>query len=71
MQKEKLNIIDKLVANCPRFERKGKSMVYTSANGHIFSQQNKAGALGIWFSKEVQKKDLNESYDYVMTLEPK
>lgn len=104
---EKLELYDKLVDKCPRFERKGKSMIYTSANGHMFSILNKDGQLGIRFSKEVQEKYikefdttlfrsygavmkgyvlipdpmledldklaelLNESYDYVMTLEPK
>ena len=107
MWEEKLKIYDELVARCPRFERKGKTMPYTSANGHMFSLLNKAGEIGIRFSKEVQKKYmeefastlfksynsimhgyvlipetmledldklaeyLNESYDYVMTLEPK
>ena len=107
MWEKKLEIYDQLVAKCPRFERKGKSMPYTSANGHMFSLLNKDGQLGIRFSKEVQQKYieefgttlfkshgavmrgyvlipddmlkdldrlaeyLNESYDYVMTLEPK
>ncbi len=107
MLEEKLALYDQLISKCPRFERKGKSMVYTSANGHMFSQLNKAGELGIRFSKEVQKKYmdewatttfksygatmkgyvlvpeemwddldrlvgyLNESYDYVMSLDPK
>ncbi len=107
MWKEKLNVYDELVAKCPRFERKGKTMPYTSANGYMFSLFNKAGEIGIRFSKEVQKKYmeefnttiyksynsvmrgyilipesmledldqvaklLDESYDYVMTLEPK
>lgn len=105
--KEKLAVYDKLVGKCPRFERKGKTMPYTSANGHMFSLLNKDGELGFRFSKEVQEKYiqefgttifksygrvmhgyvlipekmledldklaeyLNESYDYVMTLEPK
>lgn len=82
-------------------------MPYTSANGYMFSLLNKANEIGIRFSKEVQKKYLeeyqttlftsynsvmqgyilispemlknrdhvvwllNESYDYVMSLEPK
>ncbi len=107
MWEEKLKIYDDLIAKCSRFERKGKSMVYTSANGHMFSTLNKAGEIGIRFSKEVQSKYLNEfdttlfksynsvmqgyilipekmltdldnitkyldeSYDYVMTLETK
>lgn len=104
---EKLKIYDALVDKCPRFERKGKSMIYTSANGYMFSLLNKAGEIGIRFSKDVQEKYinefqssiyksygavmkgyvlipdamledldlvakyLNESYDYVMTLESK
>ncbi len=107
MREEKLKIYDELVSKCARFERKGKTMPYTSANGHMFSLFNKAGEIGIRFSKKVQEKYLkklntryyksygatmngyilipdemtkdldnlanylNESYDYVMTLEPK
>ena len=107
MWEEKLKIYDELVAKCPRFPRKGKTMPYTSANGHMFSLLNKAGEIGSRFSKEVQQKYieefgttifksynavmrgyvlipdsmledldnvakyLNESYDYVMSLEPK
>ena len=107
MREKKVALYDELVAKCPRFERKGKTMPYTSANGHMFSLLNKAGEIGIRFSKEVQKKYvekfdttifksynsimhgnvlipermlnnldtlanyLNESYDYVMSLDPK
>jgi hypothetical protein len=92
---------------CPRFKRKGKTMPYTSANGHMFSLLNKDGQIGFRYSKSVQEKYikefnttifmsygavmngyvlipdhmledldtladyLNESYDYVMALEPK
>ena len=104
---EKLAVYDQLVAKCPRFERKGKTVPYTSANGHMFSILNKAGELGFRYAKPVQEKYiqeldttifkshgavmkgyvlipdemladldtaakyLNESYDYVMSLEPK
>ncbi|MFC1852638.1 hypothetical protein ACFL27_20765 [candidate division CSSED10-310 bacterium] len=107
MWEKKLALYDELVAKCSRFKRKGKTMPYTSSNGHMFSQLNKDGELGIRFSKDVQEKymqelntttyksygaimkgyvlmpdsmwnDLNtlakyldESYDYVMSLEPK
>jgi len=102
-----LKLYDELIGKCPRFERKGKSMIYTSANGYMFSILNKDGEIGIRFSKEVQKKYLekynttlfksynavmngyilitdimlqdtdnivkllSESFDYVMSLEPK
>lgn len=52
----KTELYDKLIAQCPGIEKKGKSMPYTSANGHMFSQLNKDGELGIRFSKEVQEK---------------
>ena len=104
---ENLNKYDKLVKQCPRFERKGKSVPNTAANGYMFSMLNKDGELGIRFGKERQKelieelgtglfhsygsvmrgyvhipqglwKDtkklvqlLNESFDYVMSLDPK
>ncbi|MBT8184964.1 MAG: hypothetical protein KJN76_08990 [Eudoraea sp.] len=107
MWEKNLKIYDDLVAKCPRFERKGKTMPYTSANGYMFSLLNKKGELGIRFSKEVQQKYLkafnttlfksygatmrgyvlipeemfedldtlakylNESYEYVLTLDPK
>lgn len=107
MWNEKLAVYDELVAKCSRFERKGKTVPYTSANGYMFSLLNKEGEIGIRFSKEVQEKYivefgssifkshnavmkgyvlipesmlqdldqvatyLDESYDYVMTLDPK
>lgn len=107
MWEEKLKLYDQLIAACDRFERKGKTMPYTSANGYMFSLLNKAGEIGIRFSKDIQKKYieewnsstytsygatmrgyvlvpesmlsdkariakyLNESYDYVMGLDPK
>ena len=50
-----LEMYDSFVDQCQRFERKGKTMPYTSANGHMFSILNKDGELGIRFSKEVQE----------------
>ncbi|MCP4140979.1 MAG: hypothetical protein GY755_11945 [Chloroflexi bacterium] len=60
MWKEKLALYDMLVEKCPRFERRGKAMIYTSANGYMFSILNKAGEIGIRFSKEVQEKYIKE-----------
>jgi hypothetical protein len=107
MWSEHLKRYDSLVNKCQRFERKGKTMPYTSANGYMFSLLNKDAELGIRFSKEIQEKYikeynttlyksygavmkgyiliteqmlqdmdklaglLDESYDYVMSLEPK
>ena len=98
---------DEIVSRCKGFERQGKSMPFTSANGHMFSLLNKDGELGFRYSKEVQEKYiekwdsgylkshgatmrgyvmvpekmyknlnklaeyLTESYEYVMSLDPK
>ena len=53
---EILKIYDEAVGRCSRFHRKGKTMPYTSANGHMFSLLTKKGEFGIRFSKEVQMK---------------
>lgn len=60
MYEKMLTLYDQAVEKCPRFERKGKTMPYTSSNGHMFSFLNKAGELGIRFSKDVQKKYLQD-----------
>ncbi len=105
---KKLEFYDKVIGLNPKFERKGKTMPYTSANGHMFTLFNKAGEIGFRFSKESGKafmeehpdsapyksygsfmngyvlipeslygdldmlaKYLEESYQYVLSLEPK
>lgn len=104
---EVLKVYDDLIASCDRFIRKGKTMPFTSANGHMFSLVNKDNQIGFRYSKEVHKTYLdkysteqfrsyganmkgyilipesmyedsellkqliNESYDYIMTLEAK
>ena len=60
MWEEKLAQYDQLVEKCPRFERKGKTVPYTSANGHMFSLLNKEGEFGIRFSKEIQQKYIEQ-----------
>lgn len=51
---------DAAVALCDGIERKGKSMPYTSDNGHMFSLINKDGELGVRFSKEDQQRLMEE-----------
>lgn len=73
MWEERLKIYDDLISRCDRFVRKGKTVPCTTANGHMFSTLNKAGEIGIRFSKEVQEKykeqwdtTLFKSYNSVM-----
>ncbi|MCE7992991.1 MAG: hypothetical protein HEP71_13465 [Roseivirga sp.] len=60
MWEENLRRFDKIVAMCPELARLGKTMPYTSANGHMFSLLNKAGELGFRLSKEDGEKFMNE-----------
>lgn len=62
MWEKKLALYDQLIAKCKGIERKGKTMPYTSANGHMFSQLNKDGELGIRFSEEVKEKYITMSF---------
>lgn len=57
---DKLKRYDAIVSLCDRFERKGKTMPYTSANGHMFSMLNKDGELGFRFSKDVQQRYIKQ-----------
>jgi hypothetical protein len=59
---EVLGFYDALVEQCDGFDRKGKSVPYTSANGHMFSFINKSGGLGFRFS-ERRKKELIEKWN--------
>jgi len=49
---EKLELYDKLIAANPDIERKGKTMPYTSHNGHMFSYLSKTGSMGLRLPKE-------------------
>lgn len=48
---QSLEYYRKAIESIPDMELKGKTMPYTSANGHMFSQLNKDGELGIRLSK--------------------
>ena len=58
---ETLAIYDRACA-AAGIERKGKNLVYTSANGHMFSQMNKDGELGVRLPKDLQAA-FEESHD--------
>lgn len=49
--KEKLKLYEKIVEKAG-IALKGKTMFYTSSNGYMSSQLNKAGEIGIRLSKE-------------------
>ena len=57
---DKINLYDRLIDTHPNIERKGKSMPYTSLNGHMFTYLSKSGSLGIRLSKEEREAFLEE-----------
>jgi TfoX/Sxy family transcriptional regulator of competence genes len=70
---DKLELYEKLIATHPDIERKGKTMPYTSHNGHMFSLLSKSGSLGIRLPKEEReaflekyKTPLFEQYGAIM-----
>lgn len=52
LRNERLTIYKKVIELSGKYELKGKTMPYTSANGHMFSQLNKDDEIGIRLSKE-------------------
>jgi hypothetical protein len=48
--KKSVDLYDKLIATIPGVERKGKSILYTSLNGHMFTYLSATGELGLRLS---------------------
>ena len=57
---EALIVFDRLVDQCPGFERQGKTMIFCAANGYMFALLNKAGEIGFRLPKEVGKKFMED-----------
>jgi len=55
-----LDLFDKVVEMHPDIERKGKTMPYTSVNGHMFSIMDKNGNLGLRLSKTDREKFIED-----------
>jgi TfoX/Sxy family transcriptional regulator of competence genes len=49
---DKVELYDRLIATNPDIERKGKTMPYTSHNGHMFTYLSKTGSMGLRLPKE-------------------
>jgi hypothetical protein len=70
---DKLELYDKLIAGNSNIERKGKTMPYTSVNGHMFSFLDKNGVMGLRLSmkdyeafQDKYKTGPNIQYEKVM-----
>ena len=55
-----LDLYEKLVVTNPNVKRRGKTMPYTSLNGHMFSFLDKEGKLGLRLPKEEREEFLIE-----------
>ena len=53
-REDNIKLYDKAVSMSSDFQRKGKTMPYTSSNGYMFSLLNKSGELGIRMLKNDQ-----------------
>lgn len=70
---DKLALYEKLIATQPEIERKGKTVPYTSCNGHMFTFLGKDGHVAIRLPKDEREAfllkyetSLAESYGAVM-----
>jgi len=59
---DRVELYDKLIAANPDIERKGKTMPYTSFNGHMFSYLSKSGSMGLRLPT-VEREAFLEKYD--------
>ena len=59
---EQIAAYDRLLATHPKIERKGKNLLYTSVNGHMFTVFSTEGRLGIRLSKE-DRQEFLEAYE--------
>ena len=58
--RKNLELYDKIISMTSEIERKGNTMPYTSANGHMFSQINKEGEIGIRLPKDKREEFLKK-----------
>jgi len=59
---EQIAAYDRLIATHPDIERKGKNLLYTSVNGHMFTVFSTGAKLGIRLPK-AEREAFLEAYD--------
>lgn len=60
ISEEKKEWYDRLLATHPHVERKGKNLLYTSVNGHMFTMFSTGAKLGIRLNKEDREAFMSE-----------
>ncbi len=73
MREKNIIYYQDLIDTHSEIELKGKNMMYTSVNGHMFSIMNKDGSIGLRLEKDVRvqfiedhQTKLHESYGAIM-----
>jgi hypothetical protein len=62
---DRVELYDKLIAANLDIERKGKTMPYTSFNGHMFSCLSKSGSMGLRLPT-MEREAFLEKYDTIL-----
>lgn len=57
---DRLEAYNRLIASNPDIERKGKTMPYTSRNGHMFTHLDKSGSMGLRLPAEEREAFLEK-----------
>ena len=57
---QKQDLYDRLIRELPDVERKGRTIPYTSVNGHMFTMVSKEGDIGIRLPREEREKFLDK-----------
>lgn len=65
MSEEQLNLYNAVIASIKEVERKGKTLPYTSINGHMFSFLSKEGSMGLRLS-ELDRRTFLEEHNTVL-----
>ena len=65
VSKDKLDFYNKLIRTNPNIERKGKTMPYTSHNGHMFSYLSPEGSMGLRLPDKY-REDFMKKYNTVL-----
>lgn len=63
---QSVSLFDQLIDTYPDLERKGKTMPYTSLNGHMFSFLGKDGNMGLRLSSEDREAFLKDHNTQLM-----
>jgi len=66
MPNKQLEHYDAIIQQCPEIKRKGKTIPYTSLNGHMFSFLSKEGIMGLRLSEQDRNEFIKKFKSKIM-----